>query len=146
MSPQDFEPRADTSGRYPHPHHSRLIYKPGPTTPSRSLRPIARLPSRAFPPPSPSRTSSGSRTPDRDDIAGDGEEIISMATRLESGEIGHGVRNDGIDWKMMLRLGTNWYVQLTVVERSSPIGLMAMLHLLAVFSFLHPRLPRYRQG
>jgi len=23
-------------------------------------------------------------------------------------EVGYGVRNDGVDWKMMLRLGTNW--------------------------------------
>jgi hypothetical protein len=33
-----------------------------------------------------------------------------LASREETDEIGTGVRNDGVDWKMMLRLGTNWYV------------------------------------
>lgn len=31
----------------------------------------------------------------------------------EDQEIGTGVRNDGVDWKLMLRLGTNWYAGFT---------------------------------
>ncbi|WVF68594.1 hypothetical protein IAT40_003363 [Kwoniella sp. CBS 6097] len=146
--------------RYPHPHHLRLIYtnpatevgmtwasplsssSAGLRTP-RSLRPIARLPSRAFPPPSPKRSPSITEgtltptlTPDRraSSVRGDvgRHEGIGHATplsfrdvpgisdvmqgsgltRLEGtvapDEVGHGVRNDGVDWKLMLRLGTNW--------------------------------------
>lgn len=32
------------------------------------------------------------------------------AMAASSEDIGSGVRNDGVDWKMMLRLGTNWFV------------------------------------
>jgi hypothetical protein len=122
------------SARYPHPHHSKLIYRPSsPSTRSRALRPIARLPSRAFPPPSPRRSPSstpfretsspargGSATPTSRRIEGIGH-ATALASRTEgipgtdSGvgqEIGFGVRNDGVDWKMMLRLGTNWSVLL----------------------------------
>ncbi|WWD20152.1 hypothetical protein CI109_104628 [Kwoniella shandongensis] len=112
--------------RYPHPHHSRLIYTAKPTTPStpgsgRPLRPIARLPSRAFPPPSPKRSPSISSLVDHDGVStperpGRRKEGIGHATLLVSraagssdgAEVGYGVRNDGVDWKMMLRLGTNW--------------------------------------
>lgn len=74
-----------------------------------SLRPIARLPSRAFPPPSPSRTSSASAslpgTPGK-------LEEVKHDNRAEAfgslDMVGQYVRNDGVDWKMMLRLGTNW--------------------------------------
>ncbi|WVW86762.1 hypothetical protein I302_108816 [Kwoniella bestiolae CBS 10118] len=123
--------------RYPHPHHSRLIYTAtstisseneinnasSPRTPTpRSLRPIARLPSRAFPPPSPKRSPSlsqgqltpGSSTPQMR-IEGSGH-VTPLSSRADKGkgkeqleeEVGHGVRNDGVDWKLMLRLGTNW--------------------------------------
>ncbi|WWC92961.1 uncharacterized protein L201_007924 [Kwoniella dendrophila CBS 6074] len=131
--------------RYPHPHHSRLIYNTftssgtldqhidgsqSPRTP-RSLRPIARLPSRAFPPPSPKRSPSlaeGQITPSLN-ASGRGLVIttgsLGLATPLpsrndselnkgnqkrkeEQDELGHGVRNDGVDWKLMLRLVTNW--------------------------------------
>ncbi|GFZ50070.1 hypothetical protein JCM24511_07823 [Saitozyma sp. JCM 24511] len=106
--------------RYPHPHHSKLIYRPSIISPSpgRPLRPIARLPSRAFPPPSPSRSPSA--TPRRDDSASGSQTPVPsgkvegigtakvLASREETDEIGTGVRNDGVDWKMMLRLGTNW--------------------------------------
>lgn len=118
------EARTDVDlDRYPHPHHSRLIYKPGPgpgggsdtdaglSTPSRSLRPVARLPSRAFPPPSPTRTPPGSRTPEsHDNVAGTGHAIALSSGVEPSEEVGYGVRNDGVDWKMMLRLGINWSV------------------------------------
>ena len=33
---------------------------------------------------------------------------ISESRGLPLDEVGYGVRNDGVDWKMMLRLGTNW--------------------------------------
>ncbi|KAK8849527.1 hypothetical protein IAR55_004861 [Kwoniella newhampshirensis] len=113
--------------RYPHPHHSRLIYTAStPSTPGRPLRAIARLPSRAFPPPSPKRSPSISSLLDHDasitaDRPGRRKEGIGHATPLvsrdagtgtmsagETIEVGYGVRNDGVDWKMMLRLGTNW--------------------------------------
>ncbi|OWZ66709.1 hypothetical protein AYX15_02031 [Cryptococcus neoformans] len=100
--------------KYPHPHQSRLIQTPEspqatPVTVAGSLRPIARLPSRAFPPPSPSRTSSTSTslpgTPGKPEEV----QIGNRAEALRSLEmIGQYVRNDGVDWKMMLRLGTNW--------------------------------------
>nr|XP_018260409.1 uncharacterized protein I303_07328 [Kwoniella dejecticola CBS 10117]OBR82567.1 hypothetical protein I303_07328 [Kwoniella dejecticola CBS 10117] len=107
--------------RYPHPHHSRLIYTDpqslessvndanalsSPRTP-KSLRPIARLPSRAFPPPSPRRSPALAEgqltprsTPSRKQKGREVDEVNS--------EVGHGIRNDGVDWKLMLRLGTNW--------------------------------------
>ncbi|WVQ96134.1 hypothetical protein IAU59_003236 [Kwoniella sp. CBS 9459] len=148
--------------RYPHPHHSRLLYSNSSTdqngawaTPSsssssltprtpRSLRPIARLPSRAFPPPSPKRSPSigdGVLTPTPDRTAlrpradmgayaglgratplqsrdvsngtdGSGSALAGIAEAGASAEaqeeVGRGVRNDGVDWKLMLRLGTNW--------------------------------------
>ena len=37
-------------------------------------------------------------------VRGSGEE--------QEREIGSGVRHEGVDWKMMLRLGTNWFVGL----------------------------------
>ncbi|KAL1413204.1 hypothetical protein Q8F55_000955 [Vanrija albida] len=87
--------------RYPHPHHSRLVYTrtSGASTP---LRPLARLPSRAFPPPSPS--------PSPVDIAlvASGKGSARAAIDRESLATDHVVRNDGIDWKAMMRLGTNW--------------------------------------
>lgn len=105
------------SGRYPHPHHSRLLYRnasSSKSTPSK-LRPIARLPSRAFPPPSPSRSPSassiaglsGSSTPVPHREKGKGI-AVPLERRELPEEVGHGVRHDGVDWKMMLRLGTNW--------------------------------------
>ncbi|WVR08203.1 hypothetical protein IAU60_005250 [Kwoniella sp. DSM 27419] len=110
--------------RYPHPHRSRLIYSssadagstprqngysPYPASPRtpRALRPIARLPSRAFPPPSPKRSPSiveGALTPAR----GGSGQSHNASSALGAEELGHGVRNDGVDWKSMLRLGTNW--------------------------------------
>ncbi|OCF37129.1 hypothetical protein I316_01036 [Kwoniella heveanensis BCC8398] len=103
--------------RYPHPHHSRLLYTPSsssvsagtPRTP-RPLRPIARLPSRAFPPPSPKRSpsiSEGTLTPTPSKRES-GRHGGRGGTGAPSEEVGHGVRNDGVDWKLMLRLGTNW--------------------------------------
>ncbi|WVQ79342.1 hypothetical protein IAT38_001439 [Cryptococcus sp. DSM 104549] len=116
--------------RYPHPHHSRLIYTnngtgTGTSTPpaaraQRSLRPIARLPSRAFPPPSPSRSSSvtlalgsAAATPDR----------IGASSRQRElgGEDDVAVRNDGVDWKLMLRLGTNWSNGNALTQSSIPL-------------------------
>ncbi|KAI9633021.1 uncharacterized protein MKK02DRAFT_19624 [Dioszegia hungarica] len=126
--------------RYPHPHHLKLVYQS--TTPSRSsyqsttpsrsshspatprsLRPIARLPSRAFPPPSPSRSPSlrapvpvpvsYSNGTHAGPSAGAGQAIPFSRRELAEvidgeAEVGTGVRNDGVDWKLMLRLGTNW--------------------------------------
>ncbi|EIW71674.1 hypothetical protein M231_07324 [Tremella mesenterica] len=104
--------------RYPHPHHSRLIYVDAPKTPSK--RPIARLPSRAFPPPSPSRSPSvQSMGPPASASSASTHQIerypgVGQAKSLTNREtvdvdgIGHGVRNDGLDWKMMMRLNTNW--------------------------------------
>lgn len=41
----------------------------------------------------------------------DGKGIaLPLNRREEADEVGYGVRNDGVDWKMMLRLGTNWLV------------------------------------
>ncbi|WRT69543.1 uncharacterized protein IL334_006530 [Kwoniella shivajii] len=120
--------------RYPHPHHSRLIYSlpvseiyTTKTTSPRPLRPIARLPSRAFPPPSPKRSPSlaeGQLTPaslGRPPLIGMREAVshatsshskgtmeVDRATEGEQEEVGHGIRNDGVDWKSMLKLGTNW--------------------------------------
>lgn len=74
-----------------------------------SLRPIARLPSRAFPPPSPSRTSSASTslptTPGKPEEVQSGNRAETFGSLDMDGQY---VRNDGVDWKMMLRLGTNW--------------------------------------
>lgn len=51
----------------------------------------------------------------------DGSDEMGMALRdgvvrgtgeEQEREIGSGVRHEGVDWKMMLRLGTNWYVAL----------------------------------
>ncbi|KAK4685323.1 hypothetical protein P7C73_g4826, partial [Tremellales sp. Uapishka_1] len=62
---------------------------------------MARLPSRAFPPPSPSRSPSiGPRE-------GIGKAVKTTRTDVPD-DVGWGVRNDGVDWKMMLRLGVNW--------------------------------------
>ncbi|WWC95525.1 hypothetical protein V866_002390 [Kwoniella sp. B9012] len=124
--------------RYPHPHHSRLIYHNSASSPAseiekevnvssprtpRSLRPIARLPSRAFPPPSPKRspsfshgrlTPSSSATPIRTEGTGHATPLSSRVDKgkgrqtVDDDEVGHGIRNDGVDWKLMLRLGTNW--------------------------------------
>ena len=101
--------------RYPHPHHSRLVYKSTTSsrssTPQRQLRPIARLPSRAFPPPSPSRSPSASsqagpstaqKHSTRRGVA------VPLGGRTDVPEVGYGVRNDGVDWKIMLRLGPTW--------------------------------------
>lgn len=88
----------DDPARYPHPHHSQLI----PSTRDRhspqrqSLRPIKRLPSRAFPPPSPDRPNP---TEGSDTLPTNGE---------TDGEEGYGVRHDGVDWKQMLKVGVNW--------------------------------------
>ncbi len=68
--------------RYPHPHHHVSRSTSGGSTP---LRPLARLPSRAFPPPSPSPS------PAPEERWADAE-----------------ARHDGVDWKVMMRLGTNW--------------------------------------
>jgi hypothetical protein len=119
-----FRQLMDAVARYPHPHHSRLIYKSqASSTPSRSLRPIARLPSRAFPPPSPTRSASA--TPiahPAPSPAGPGPDPprllqgigrarpLATDSSIPTGEVGYGVRNDGVDWKMMFRLGTNWLV------------------------------------
>lgn len=87
-----------TPGRYPHPHHSRLVHtRSGTSTP---LRPIARLPSRAFPPPSPSPSPAPSDEGDDADV----------------------VRHEGVDWKRMVRLGTNW-ANGNVLEASLPLPL-----------------------
>lgn len=136
--------------RYPHPHHSKLVYASDdpkakvarPSTPQRvgsssstprSLRPIARLPSRAFPPPSPGRSPSSSSIVGKDATGsleprasakkpllgrsgGLGHAIplsrreAAEASFVDSEEVGSGVRNDGVDWKLMMRLGMNWYV------------------------------------
>lgn len=110
--------------RYPHPHQSRLIYKgaAASSTPSRSMRPIARMPSRAFPPPSPTRTgtptASGSQTPETHERKSGIGQAMPLTSRVEqpsTTEMGYGVRNDGVDWKMMLRLGTNWSVPRLVI-------------------------------
>lgn len=80
------------AARYPHPHHSQLIpssskshspHKP-------TLRAIKRMPSRAFPPPSPSRLTP---QPSEDDP--------------QQSE-GYGIRHDGVDWKQMFKVGVNW--------------------------------------
>lgn len=34
---------------------------------------------------------------------------VPLERREEPDEVGYGIRNDGVDWKMMLRLGTNWW-------------------------------------
>ncbi|WVO23183.1 uncharacterized protein IAS62_004528 [Cryptococcus decagattii] len=100
--------------RYPHPHQSRLIQTPEspkttPMTVAGSLRPIARLPSRAFPPPSPSRTSSASTSLPGTPGKLEGMKDDNRAEAFGSLDmVGQYVRNDGVDWKMMLRLGTNW--------------------------------------
>ncbi|ORY34893.1 hypothetical protein BCR39DRAFT_515436 [Naematelia encephala] len=109
--------------RYPHPHQSRLIYKTQKTapsissTPQISLRPIARLPSRAFPPPSSSRSPSlagpsssplHGKTVSSRRVDGTGKAVVMDGRPEDVPEVGYGVRNDGVDWKMMLRLGTNW--------------------------------------
>lgn len=78
--------------QYPHPHRPKLVY-----TRSRSatpLRPIARLPSRAFPP------QSVSPSPDEPSR----------------------VRNDGVDWKIMMRLGTNWANGNVLAEATVPLS------------------------
>lgn len=84
--------------RYPHPHRPKLVY-----TRSRSatpLRPLARLPSRAFPPPSPPQ----SPTPEG----------------YHHDRVNH-VRHEGVDWKVMMRLGTNWANGSVSAESSVPL-------------------------
>lgn len=101
---------ADSLDRYPHPHHTRLVYSH-----SRSatpLRPIARLPSRAFPPPSPSPSPAPPESDAHEPKATDDDPFEAL-------------RHDGVDWKLMLRLGTNWAngnapVQLSVALPPSP--------------------------
>ncbi|WVQ75104.1 hypothetical protein IAR50_004713 [Cryptococcus sp. DSM 104548] len=98
--------------RYPHPHHAHREQSPSPSTGQgrmtpHSSRPVARLPSRAFPPPSPSRTPSASislsGTPGPIDTKGK-----KRAPDMDDLEQEDFVRHEGMDWKMMLRLGTNW--------------------------------------
>ncbi|BEJ14144.1 hypothetical protein CspHIS471_0313180 [Cutaneotrichosporon sp. HIS471] len=82
--------------RYPHPHHvsvSRSVS--GGSTP---LRPLARLPSRAFPAPSPSPSP-------------------APEERWEDAE----ARHDGVDWKLMMRLGTNWSNGAVLAETRVPL-------------------------
>ncbi|GMK53470.1 hypothetical protein CspeluHIS016_0100560 [Cutaneotrichosporon spelunceum] len=80
--------------RYPHPHHHVSVSNSsGGSTP---LRPLARLPSRAFPAPSPSP---------------------SPAPEWEDAE----ARHDGVDWKLMLRLGTNWSNGTALSEAHVPL-------------------------
>lgn len=103
--------------RYPHPHpqhtqHSNRLranarasraasWSVGGSGGSTPLRPIARLPSRAFPPPSPS-PSPAPRAGDRDGEGGAdrGDEEWRRWTEQS--------RHDGVDWKVIMRLGTNW--------------------------------------
>ncbi|CAK9780531.1 hypothetical protein CC85DRAFT_308600 [Cutaneotrichosporon oleaginosum] len=91
--------------RYPHPHHHVRVSRSTRSTRSASgtsggntpLRPLARLPSRAFPPPSPSP----SPAPEEWEVAE--------------------ARHDGVDWKLMMRLGTNWSNGAVLAEARVPL-------------------------
>ncbi|KAL7424921.1 hypothetical protein Q5752_000608 [Cryptotrichosporon argae] len=104
----DPQPRRLIPGRYPHPHYplSHPLTPSSPSTPPRRLRPIARLPSRAFPPPSPTLSAQDSpASSSASTLGGHGlERGAGRAIVLDRGW----VRNEGVDWKGMFRLGTNW--------------------------------------
>ncbi|TYJ54695.1 hypothetical protein B9479_004634 [Cryptococcus floricola] len=115
--------------RYPHPHQTHQDQDPGPSRDQgpmapQSVRPVARLPSRAFPPPSPSRTSSAtpstnislSGTPGPPDIKGK-----RKSSSIEEVPEETFVRHEGMDWKMMLRLGTNWSNGNALSEATIPL-------------------------
>jgi hypothetical protein len=98
---------ADSPERYSHPHHT--VYRPS------RPRPIARMPSRAFPPPSPSPTRSRSPGPAPGSGSRSGSGAVSGVLSFAESERQadadtdtSAARFDGVDWKAMLRLGTNW--------------------------------------
>jgi hypothetical protein len=51
-------------------------------------------------------TPPGKRT--RADALEEGRGNNQLDEEALQDEVGYGVRNDGVDWKVMLRLGTNW--------------------------------------
>ncbi|WVO13807.1 hypothetical protein L204_101430 [Cryptococcus depauperatus] len=88
--------------RYYHPHETLALCKDIPNIGQLRRRPSFRFPSRAFPPPSPTRSTSVSSTDNdrREKAKGKGKEATE--------DVG-ARRHDGVDWKKLLTLGSNWY-------------------------------------